>query len=150
MTRALEGNHAAARLGLFFENAQTVTPQAGRLDPTVCPVRDVLARVGDKWTLLILIALAREPRRFSALQRDVGDISKRMLTQALRTLERDGLVSRKVYPTKPPAVEYALTDMGRSVLDPMAALVNWVEERHDEIRAARIRFDHEESLRAAG
>lgn len=110
-------------------------------DASVCPVRDVLDRIGQKWPLLILIALDPGPLRFSRLQRTVGDISKRMLTQSLRDLERDGLLTRRVYPTKPPAVEYALTALGRSALDPIAALAAWADQHHDTIRAARRSFD---------
>ncbi|WFT83489.1 helix-turn-helix domain-containing protein [Methylobacterium sp. CB376] len=104
-------------------------------------MRDVLDRVGDKWTSLILIALAEGPRRFGALGRAVPDISKRMLTQTLRHLERDGLATRTVFPTKPPSVEYRLTPLGESLLEPLAGLVAWAEERHAAIRAARARFD---------
>ncbi|WP_425102150.1 winged helix-turn-helix transcriptional regulator [Tropicibacter sp. S64] len=115
---------------------------AGRPDdPGACPIRDVLDRVGQKWTLLILIALEAEPKRFSALQRIVGDISKRMLTQSLRDLERDGLISRTVYPTKPPSVEYALTALGRSSLTPIATLSSWASDNHPAIRAAREAYD---------
>lgn len=110
-------------------------------DPGVCPVRDVLDRVGQKWTLLLLIALTTGPKRFSALQRQVGDISKRMLTQSLRQLERDGLISRQVFPTKPPSVEYALTELGRSALEPIAILTDWADRNHGRIRAARASFD---------
>ncbi|WP_183968960.1 winged helix-turn-helix transcriptional regulator [Sagittula marina] len=109
--------------------------------PGLCPIRDVLSLVGQKWTLLILIALEAEPRRFSALQRAVGDISKRMLTQTLRDLERDGMISREVFPTKPPAVEYALTDLGRSALAPIAGLKDWANRHHGAIKAARTAFD---------
>ncbi len=116
-------------------------PEGAPDDPGVCPVRDVLDRVGQKWTLLILIALDTGPKRFSSLKRMVGDISKRMLTQTLRQLERDGLISRKVYPTKPPSVEYALTPLGESVLGPIAGLTSWAENHHDEIRQAREQFD---------
>lgn len=115
--------------------------QAGTLDPAACPVRDVLDRVGDKWSMLLLIALADGPHRFSALLRTLPDISKRMLTQTLRDLERDGFVARTVFPTKPPSVEYRLTDLGAALLEPLARLVQWAEERHGAIRAARIRFD---------
>jgi DNA-binding HxlR family transcriptional regulator len=86
--------------------------QARKLDGSLCPVRDVLDRVGDKWTMLVLIAMAGHSLRFSKLHRAVPDISKRMLTQTLRDLERDGLVLRRVFPTKPPSVEYELTDLG--------------------------------------
>ncbi len=111
------------------------------LDAERCPVRNVLDRIGDKWSTLILIVLAAGPKRFSAIGRAVPDISKRMLTQTLRELERDGLLTRRVFPTKPPSVEYSLTALGRSALEPMAALVQWAERRHPEIEAARARFD---------
>ena len=113
-------------------------------DPGICPVRDVLDRVGQKWTLLLLIALTAGPLRFSALQRQVGDISKRMLTQSLRQLERDGLISREVFPTKPPSVEYALTELGQSALGPIAVLTDWADRNHGRIRAARTAFDRAE------
>ncbi|SPF80127.1 winged helix-turn-helix transcriptional regulator [Pseudoprimorskyibacter insulae] len=116
-------------------------PPGAPLDAGQCPIRDVLDRVAQKWTLLILIALERGPQRFSALQRQVGDISKRMLTQTLRQLERDGMISREVFPTKPPSVEYALTDLGRSALNPIAALRDWADENHGRINEARKAFD---------
>lgn len=115
--------------------------QAGGPDGAKCPVRDVLDRIGDRWTTLILLALAGGPARFSALNRAVPDISKRMLTQTLRMLERDGLLLRRVFPTTPPSVEYRLSDLGISVLEPLAGLVVWAEARHDEVRAARRAFD---------
>lgn len=111
------------------------------LDPARCPVRDVLDRIGDKWTTLVLMALAGGPRRFSELGRAVPDISKRMLTQTLRDLERDGFVTRHVFPTKPPSVEYRMAPLGRSILDPLAVLVGWAEAHHPAIRDARARFD---------
>ncbi len=111
------------------------------LGAEVCPVRDVLDRVGDKWTVLVLAALAAEARRFSQLHRVMPDISKRMLTQTLRALERDGLATRHVFPTKPPSVEYRLSPLGRSVLDPLTALVDWAERHYPAIRQARARFD---------
>ncbi|MCV3765066.1 helix-turn-helix transcriptional regulator [Rhizobium sp. TRM95796] len=106
-----------------------------------CPIRDVLDHIGDKWTVLILLSLTTENRRFSSLARDIPDISKRMLTQTLRDLERDGLVSRQVFPTKPPSVEYALTELGRDAMIPISALMDWAERRHADIRIARARFD---------
>lgn len=111
------------------------------LDAGACPVRDVLDRIGAKWPLLILAALAATPRRFGALHRAVPDISKRMLTQTLRDLERDGLVTRHVFPTNPPSVEYRLSALGRSVLEPLAVLVAWADRNHGTIRQARARFD---------
>lgn len=106
-----------------------------------CPVRDILDHLGDKWTTLIVIALAEAPRRFGDLQRAVPDISKRMLTQTLRKLERDGLASRHVFPTTPPSVEYRLTTLGRSLLDPLNRIVEWAERSYAGISAARSTFD---------
>lgn len=106
-----------------------------------CPVRDVLDRIGDKWTTLVLIVLADGPARFSAVHRAVPDISKRMLVQSLRGLERDGLVDRRVFPTTPPAVEYRLTVLGMSILGPLRDLVVWADASRNAIKAARTRFD---------
>jgi DNA-binding HxlR family transcriptional regulator len=106
-----------------------------------CPVRDVLDRIGDKWSALIIGTLAAGPHRFSAVQRAVPDISKRMLTQTLRDLERDGLIARTVFPTKPPSVEYRLTRLGGTILEPLAVLVRWADRSHAAIRAARAAFD---------
>ncbi len=115
--------------------------QAVGFDAAGCPVRNVLDRIGDKWTILTLAALAAAPRRFSELHRAMPDISKRMLTQTLRELERDGLATRHVFPTKPPRVEYRLSMLGQSVLEPLAALARWAEGSYSSIREARARFD---------
>ncbi len=112
-----------------------------------CPIRDVLDRIGDKWTMLVVLALAVQSRRFAELQRAIPDISKRMLTQTLRDLERDGLITRHVFPTKPPSVEYRLASLGHSLLEPLATLTEWANHRHAEIRDARTRFDQ---LKPAG
>lgn len=126
-----------------FKAPDGVTFDAGR-----CPVRDVLDRLGDKWTTLILLELAESPKRFAALNRGVPDISKRMLTQTLRILERDGLVDRTVFPTKPPSVEYRLTETGASLLTPLGGLLAWAEAKHDRIRAARAAYDSTEAAPA--
>jgi DNA-binding HxlR family transcriptional regulator len=110
-------------------------------DASRCPVRNVLDVIGDKWSTLILMALADKPRRFNEVHRAMPDISKRMLTQTLRTLERDGLVTRHVFPTKPPSVEYRLSPLGRSVLSPLNGLIEWAENSFGEIVQARGRFD---------
>jgi DNA-binding HxlR family transcriptional regulator len=115
--------------------------RAAGLDPSQCPVRDVLDRVGDKWSNLVVTALAGGPQRFSALAREIPDISKRMLTETLRELERDGLLTRTVFPTKPPSVTYELTALGHELLVAMENLVNWANLRHDTIRAARANYD---------
>ncbi|MDF2998798.1 MAG: Transcriptional regulator, HxlR family [Xanthobacteraceae bacterium] len=102
-----------------------------------CPVRDVLDRIGDRWTVLVLGELANGTRRFSELRRAIPDISQRMLSQTVRHLEADGLISRTVYPTVPPRVDYALTDLGRSLMVPLGALVDWTWENHPRIKQAR-------------
>jgi len=115
--------------------------QAQDFTPSACPVRDVLDQLGDKWSTLLVITLADGPQRFSALRRAVPDISQRMLTQTLRDLERDGLITRQVYPTKPPSVDYRLSALGRSLLEPLATLVAWAERHHADIRGARASYD---------
>jgi len=120
---------------------ETFRGESGPHVPDNCPVRTVLDRLGDKWSTLIIMTLATGNRRFSALQRAVPDISRRMLTQTLRDLERDGLITRHVFPTKPPSVEYRLAQMGHSLLDPLAGLVDWAERHRNDIQRARSRFD---------
>ena len=106
-----------------------------------CPVRDVLDRVGDKWSALIVRELDHGPRRFGVLRRAVEDISQRMLTETLRNLQRDGFISRKVIPTTPPQVEYALTPLGASLQQALGALAQWSASHHQQIRAARQTYD---------
>ena len=104
-------------------------------------VSSVLARVGDKWSVLIIMLLGDGPRRFNEIKRMVGGISQRMLTLTLRGLERDGLVTRTVFATIPPRVDYELTDLGRSLCEPVAALGHWAREHQADIASARERFD---------
>jgi DNA-binding HxlR family transcriptional regulator len=112
--------------------------QRGADHAKLCPVRDVLNCIGDRWSLLILLTLAQEGvLRFTALKRAIGDISQRMLAQTLRGLERDGYVTRKIYPTIPPQVEYRLTNLGESLLAKIEPLVEWADENHDRVREAR-------------
>lgn len=103
----------------------------------LCPVRDVLDRIGDRWTVLILSELDSGILRFSALKRAIPDISQRMLSQTLRHLEADGLVARTVYPTIPPRVDYELTELGRSLIVPLRGLIAWAEAHHAAVKAAR-------------
>lgn len=102
-----------------------------------CPSRLVLDRIADKWTALIIQILARGTLRYSGLKREVGDISQKMLTQTLRSLERDGLVRRKVYPDASPKVEYALTPLGRTLIEPLNGLCRWTEKHLPELEANR-------------
>jgi DNA-binding HxlR family transcriptional regulator len=104
-------------------------------------VSSVLQRVGDKWSVLIVATLADGPRRFSELRREINSISQRMLTLTLRTLERDGLVSRKVTPTIPPRVDYELTPLGRSLQQPVLALAQWAVAHLPQISEAQATFD---------
>jgi DNA-binding HxlR family transcriptional regulator len=106
-----------------------------------CPVRDVLDRVGDTWSLLVIISLQGSPVRFNALKRSIEGISQRMLTVTLRSLERDGLVRRTVRPTTPPEVEYALTELGHSIAVPIGELGMWAARNRDKLKAARENFD---------
>lgn len=102
-----------------------------------CPIRDVLDRIGDQWSLLVLEALEGRTLRFSELLRELGDISKQMLSKTLKHLEQDGYIQRTVYPEVPPRVEYNLNDLGRSFLVPMKQLVTWAAENHRAICDAR-------------
>lgn len=103
----------------------------------MCGSREVLDRIADRWTALIIYALSRGTRRFSELQRAIGGVSQKMLTQTLRSLERDGLVARKVYPVVPPRVEYSLTPLGRTLIEPLRAVCRWAERHLKELQAAR-------------
>lgn len=106
-----------------------------------CPVRNVVAQIGDKWSLLILFALVDGADRFNALKSRIEGISQRMLTQTLRDLEREGYVNRTVYPEVPVRVEYALNEMGSDLVKPLYALVSWADEHQQEIKQARKTYD---------
>ena len=115
----------------------------GYLDDTQpCPrLTCALSRVGDKWSVLVIMQLETDAKRFNELRRAIGAISQKMLTLTLRGLERDGFITRTVYPTKPPSVEYALTDLGRELLLPVRALGMWVAENLHRIESARELYD---------
>ncbi|WP_030796307.1 winged helix-turn-helix transcriptional regulator [Streptomyces sp. NRRL S-337] len=115
-----------------------VTPECAA---TIELVRDVLARVGDKWTVLVITTLADGPLRFTALHERIAGISQRMLSQTLRSLTRDGLITRTAYAEVPPRVEYTLTPLGRSLSDTVTHVVRWVQEHQIEIVRNREEFD---------
>lgn len=116
-------------------------PGAGE-DAAYCrQMRLLLDRVGEKWSLLAVLALRGQPRRFNQLRRELSGISPRMLARSLRGLERDGLVSRQVYPTVPPQVDYALTSLGQSLLQPVDALMQWAWAHQPQMDQARSDFD---------
>ena len=104
-------------------------------------ISGVLARIGDKWSVLVVSRLGGGPVRFNELKRDIDGISQRMLTLTLRGLERDGLITRAVYPTVPPRVDYALTALGRSLLEPVSALGDWALRHKQQIADAQRHFD---------
>lgn len=113
-------------------------------------VTEILGRIGDKWSVLVVMLLANGPRRFNEIRRLIGGISQRMLTLTLRGLERDGLVTRTVFPTIPPRVDYELTDLGQSLGTPIRALGEWAYANRKPIEAARARFDRDAADRDAG
>ena len=110
-----------------------------------CPTREVLDRVGDKWSVLVIVLLGQRTHRFNELHRAVEGISQRMLTLTVRALERDGLVKRTVYPMVPPRVDYELTELGRTLLVPLTALSIWAHEHRGDIQAAREKHDRQSS-----
>lgn len=138
---------AFARMKVDYEAAidtvKAMMAESGSvlLDPQNCPVRDVFAHIGDKWATLILQILGLRPHRFGALRRAIPDISQAMLTSTLRSLQRDGLIYRDVFPTRPPSVEYGLTELGQSLLGPVSALVIWSADHHGSIRQSRTQYD---------
>jgi DNA-binding HxlR family transcriptional regulator len=110
--------------------------------PSDCrAISDVLSRVGDKWSVLVVSKLGNGTKRFNELRREIGGISQRMLTLTLRGLERDGLVSRKVLPGSPPGVAYDLTVLGRDLLQPVSALSTWAIRNQEKIEQSRAKFD---------
>lgn len=124
-----------------------VRPESGRPASNAGPtsecleIREILNRIGDKWSVQVVGALAEGPRRFADLRRNVAGVSQRMLTLTLRLLERDGLIVRTVYPTVPPSVEYALTPLGQTLIAPVKALTDWAKHNKAQVRAARERYE---------
>jgi DNA-binding HxlR family transcriptional regulator len=127
-----------------MESFGTDCSKTGKSGNSGCPMQELLSRLGDKWSMLVIIKLATSTQttlRFSELMRQVNGISQRMLTTTLRYLERDGIVVRMQYPEIPPRVEYALTDRGKSLLVPVKALFDWVEANWPEIELSRSDYD---------
>jgi DNA-binding HxlR family transcriptional regulator len=111
-----------------------------------CPTRLMLNRIADKWAVLLLGLLERETKRFSTLQRETGGISQKMLTQTLRSLERDGLILRTVYASVPPKVEYSITPLGSTLVAPLVAIRVWSETHIEEVLAAQSAYDNAQNL----
>lgn len=134
----------AATTGRAMSDVRVIAGVEGPIeDPraVVCPIREVLDRLGDAWSVLVILRLGDGPLRFNALKRQVGAISQRMLTVTLRSLERDGLVSRTVHPTVPPQVEYELTELGHSLAGPIGGLADWAVANQERVAGNRRRFD---------
>jgi DNA-binding HxlR family transcriptional regulator len=106
-----------------------------------CPSRQVLDRIGDTWSVLVVVSLAQGPQRYTELATRIDGVSPKMLTQTLRALERDGLISRTVHAVVPPRVDYALTKLGESLLDLVGALESWAQTHMDDVLAARVSYD---------
>ena len=130
-----------ARTGALKTRLDEARAQYGAV--TNCPVREIIDVVSGRWSSLLMLALAEQPYRFGELRRLVPDISQRMLTQTLHELQRDGYVHRKVFPTKPPGVEYSLTELGRSMFEALNVLIQWADRNHAAVTAARRDFDGE-------
>lgn len=126
---------------MLREHTDVTIPDRVNQSTSCKRVAPILARIGDKWSVLIVMMLASGPRRFSELKRMIDGISQRMLTLSLRGLERDGFLTRTVFPTVPPRVDYELTDIGRSLCKPVMALGNWATEHMDQIERAQAAFD---------
>ena len=107
-----------------------------------CPTQQVLDIVANKWTVIVLYCLAYGPRRYSEIQQRIEGISQKVLTQTLRRLERHGLIARQVLSEMPPNVEYSLTPLGRTLLEPLQAIANWSRAHFSEVDAARNQYDH--------
>jgi DNA-binding HxlR family transcriptional regulator len=123
------------------QEGTTVIPSNLRVAEDCRAVSEVLSRVGDKWTILVVSELGHGPRRFNEIRRALGSISQRMLTLTLRALERDGLVTRTVFPTIPPRVDYELTKLGHSLLEPVSGIGLWARQNRQAIEEARRKFD---------
>lgn len=117
------------------------TPPKLNICDADCPSRQVLDLIADKWTAIIIYRLAQNTKRYSELQREINGISQKMLTQTLRRLERDGIVKRKVYAVIPPMVEYSLTPLGETLIEPLCKLCNWAETYIPEVEMARHSYD---------
>ncbi|WP_063683009.1 winged helix-turn-helix transcriptional regulator [Bradyrhizobium stylosanthis] len=136
-------------MGTSLEPAHTDLPAPRLPDPDHSDCRgvaSVLSRVGDKWSVFVIMNLSDGPKRFNELKRMINGISQRMLTLTLRGLERDGLVTRTIFPTIPPRVDYELTDLGRGLQQPVKALGQWAMDHLAQIEAARTRFDARNEL----
>ena len=122
--------------------AERTQPRRSLNEPGCATIREVLARIGDKWSVFVITLLGERTMRFTELQRSIEGISQRMLTMTLRQLERDGLVARVIHPVVPPRVDYSLTPLGRTLLVPLQAVAGWADTHKTDIDAARLKYEH--------
>jgi DNA-binding HxlR family transcriptional regulator len=130
-------------------DVRTENADHGNCQEACRPLTDILVRIGDKWTVQVIGALSKGPLRYSQIFKQIDGVSQRMLTLTLKGLERDGLVTRTIYPTIPPRVDYALTERGRTLTGPLHVLWTWAYENRDAIDATRREFDQRRSDDAA-
>jgi DNA-binding HxlR family transcriptional regulator len=123
-----------------LRSGRTPARQGNLFDPD-CPTRLVLDRIGDKWTVLVVLLLSDGPMRFSELRGSLGRVTPKVLTQTLRRMERDGLITREIFAEIPPRVEYTLTDLGGSLIEPIAAIGDWAETHVHRMTAAQAAYD---------
>lgn len=150
MTEYSPGNHAslaALRLQDSIDGCRRRRAQP-RPAAAICPIRDMLGHLGGKWTVLVVIALSTGTRRFSELRRELPKISQRVLTQTLRDLERSGLVQRQLHAAVPPRVDYRLSPLGVSLLEPLAGLIDWAGRNKAALSSARAAFEAGEAAAA--
>lgn len=127
----------------IFKQEQTLQPLAWNAYNSLCPTRQVLNRIADKWTVLVVSSLEGSTKRFNVLQREIDGVSQKMLTQTLRGLERDGLVTRKIYATVPPKVEYSLTPLGDTLVVLLRSIRVWSETHIEQVMTAQDNYDGE-------
>lgn len=137
----METVYASTQEGTFVSDRHTDVTAADHSSVRCQAVNDILARVGDKWSMQVVMSLSAGPMRFNELRRAIDGISQRMLTRTLRALERDGLVDRQVTPSVPSRVDYSLTALGRSLREPVAVLGVWAMDNRSHIDSARAQFD---------
>jgi DNA-binding HxlR family transcriptional regulator len=137
----LQDNVGMTEEGTLSRVAHTDVRESFGETNATCQLRDVLDRVGDKWSVLVMALLGTGPKRYSQVQHAIDGISQRMLTLTLRSLERDGLVSRTVTPTSPPRVDYQLTPVGQTLSVEVSSLMQWADRHREYVAQSRIRYD---------
>lgn len=134
-------NRAMSQEGTLLSSGHLAETPRPSVYSAACPTRQLLDRIADKWTTLVLTTLRDDPMRFNALRRQIEGVSQKMLSQTLRQLERDGLATRTVTPTVPVSVSYALTPLGLTLVEAMQAMIDWAEDNMSEVAKAQAAYD---------